>query len=295
MSIKFGKSFKPMLLSEKRRPFDSEDYIYELKFDGFRAILHIGPDCFKIFSRNGQDITDSYPELKSIKKLVKKNYIIDGEIVSFENDRPSFSKLQKRSRLKNDKKILAESLKNPVCFVAFDLLFDGSDLTSKPLLFRKKELAKIKDDDFFVKATYIKKEGIRLFQKVKNLKLEGIVAKKIDSTYSEDYRTPEWIKIKNTKIDMFTIFAYSIRETKPSLYLAEKKSTSIKYVGKVSISKTHPFSRSVIATPRTRKPLITLEEEDLIYIKPSLKCEIEYLEKTSKGILRHPVFRRNCE
>ncbi len=294
MSIKFGKSFKPMLLSEKRRPFDSEDYIYELKFDGFRAILHIGPDYFKIFSRNGQDITDSYPELKNIKKLVKKKCIIDGEIVSFENDHPSFSKLQRRSHLKSDKKILAESIENPVCFVAFDLLYTGRDLTSRPLLFRKKELAKIKDDDFFVKATYIKKEGIRLFQKVKNLKLEGIVAKKIDSTYSEDYRTPEWIKIKNTKVDTFIVIGYSFRETKLNLYLAEKKETSIEYVGKVSILKTHPFSKSVTNTPKTRKPPITLEE-DLIYIKPSLKCEIEYLEKTSKGILRHPVFRRNCE
>ena len=86
----FFKSFSPMLLSEISKPFTSKDYLYELKYDGIRALLFVSTDSFKIMSRNKQDITFLFPELKEIQKLVSDKVIFDGEIVSFKDGKPSF-------------------------------------------------------------------------------------------------------------------------------------------------------------------------------------------------------------
>ena len=113
-----------MLLKEIEKPFNSDNYIYELKYDGYRAIVYVSNKEVTVRSRNNKDITKLYPELQSLKKLVSKEKVVfDGEIITMDGNRPSFSKLQARSHLKNIIKIKELSLNSPVTFIAFDILY----------------------------------------------------------------------------------------------------------------------------------------------------------------------------
>ena len=176
MNIWKNKKFSPMLLEEIEKPFNSKDYIFELKFDGQRAIVFASPSKVIIKSRNYYDITHLYPELQSIKNIVNKNVIFDGEIVVFDNNKPSFQKLQERFRLKNENTIKTYSEKMKVEFVCFDILYENKDLTNLDLMKRKEILSKYTDNDVFIKNKYVEEKGIDLFKRVVKLGLEGIIS-----------------------------------------------------------------------------------------------------------------------
>ena len=158
--MQFGKFVAPMLLDEIEKPFNSKDYIYELKFDGVRTIFHVGKNTFKLYGRRGTDFTSLYPELKDIQKNIKHDCIFDGEIVTFLDNKPSFSKLQERTHAKNKEKIKSLIEQVPVVFMVFDILYlDGRDLTKEPLMERKKLLKKFSDTEHFIKVKYVEEKG----------------------------------------------------------------------------------------------------------------------------------------
>lgn len=287
-----NRIWTPMLLKEIPKPFDSDDYIYELKFDGIRAVIFVSPKNFSIMSRNNVDLTNLFPELASIKKLVTKKCIFDGEIISTDNGYPSFSKIQNRMHLKNEEKIKTESINNPVNFIVFDILYEKDDLTNKTLLERKEILNKYKNTDVFIKTKYIKKDGIKLFKSVKKLGLEGIVAKNINSTYHIDKRTDDFIKIKNIKRDEFLIGGYIEKENSHiiSLLLGEFVNKKLIYVGKVTMGKKQKLYTKLKKMNKV-KNRFTNCDVDAIFIEPTNKCHVEYLEKTKSGHLRHPKFK----
>ena len=210
-----NRNFKPMLLKEISEPFDSEEYVFELKFDGFRALVFATNNEVYVQSRNKQDLTKLFPELGEIKKIVPKGkkVILDGEIVSFVDGRPSFSDLQTRIHIKDKKKIARVSEENPVVFVCFDILYENKDLTMYPLLERKKYLEKFEDNEFFVKVKMVPKEGVKLFKSVCKMGLEGIVAKNIHGFYHKNERTDDFIKIKNTQ-SCYKLSSYLFRKNK---------------------------------------------------------------------------------
>ena len=296
--MEFRKYFEPMLLSEIEKPFNSKEYLFELKFDGIRATIHVGPKTFIIYSRNGNDITNLYPELKEIKKIVKEDMIFDGEIVIFHNGKTSFSKLQERNNLRNSVKIKKLSEELPVCFIAFDCLYKGEDLTKKTLLERKKILNKIDDNDYFVKTKSILYDGKSLFKKIKQLGLEGIVAKKISSEYQVNTRTKEWIKIKNYKIENFYIGGYydNPKHSMICLYLGEYRENEFYYVGKVMMGKKRLLYKKIV-TEKNEKNTVFNDYKDskMKYIKPRISCKIAYQERTKNNHLRHPVFKSEIQ
>lgn len=289
----FLKFFKPMLLSERSQAFDDDKFLYELKYDGYRATIHVSPKTIKVYSRNGIDLTSNFPELKSIKGLVKHETIFDGEIVSFLNGKPSFSDLQVRGRIKSKYKIEEKALENPVVFVAFDCLYeDGEDLTHFDLLKRKKILEKFGTNDNFILSSYSIGQGKSLFKKVKKLDLEGIVAKRIDSEYVPEVRTKDWIKIKNYKCESFFIGGFIDTQFKRSLLLGEYRSDGkLYFVGKVSVDKLKVFDNKVYS----RSPFCNYKEKEINYFKKLSKCEVIYIERTPNGNLREPVFKRMVE
>ena len=285
-----NRDFGPMLLEEIKEPFDSDDYIFEIKFDGFRALIFASPKEVKIQSRNIHDITYLYPELQSIKKMVKENVIFDGEIIVTDAGVPSFSLLQQRSHLKKKKSIDLASNNNPVTFIAFDILYQNKDLTELPLVERKKYLNKYHDTEYFVKSKVIENKGINLFKEIKKLNLEGIVAKKKKGLYYINSRTDEFIKIKNIQRDEFYIGGYIEKENTLSILLGEYKDNKLYYVGKVSVGKRQDIALKLIKMKKEKNSFCNLEEE-ANYVKPSLTCFVEYLERTKSGHLRHPVFK----
>ncbi len=292
MNIWKNKNWSPMLLQEINKPFNSKDYIFELKFDGQRAIVFASPKEVIIKSRNYHDITYLYPELQSIKNLVNKNVIFDGEIVVFDNDKPSFQKLQERFRLKNKNTIKTYSEKMKVEFVCFDILYEDKDLTNLDLMQRKEILSKYKDNDVFIKNKYIDEKGIDLFKKVVKLDLEGIIAKKKDSKYIINDRNYNWIKIKNLKSENFYICGYNEKKGSNviSLLLGEIKNNKYYFVGKVSMAKKRElYNKIKKLNVKKKSPFIDYNEEGN-YITPKFKCKIKYLERTKSNHLRQPIF-----
>ena len=200
MNIWNDRPWTPMLLKEVDKPFNSKNHLFELKFDGHRTVIFATPKKVTVYSRNQKDVTYLFPELEKIKNLVKNKTIFDGEIVKFHQGKPSFSKLQERTHLKNKQKIKKDSITNPIIFICFDILYDNKDLTKLPLIERKEILSKFNDNDVFLKNTYIEEKGHDLFKYVKKQGLEGIIAKEKKGIYEINTRSNTWLKIKNLHI-----------------------------------------------------------------------------------------------
>lgn len=296
MNIWKNRNWGPMLLKEADKPFNSKDYIYEIKYDGIRACIYVSPNSFQIISRNKIDMTNIYPELKSIQNLVDRDIILDGEIVSFKDNKPSFSKLQERNHLKNKDKIKKESINNPVTFIAFDILYYDKDITSLTLLERKEILNKIKENDELIISKFYK-NGIDLFKKIKKLDLEGIVAKKIDDSYEINKRTFSFIKVKNLKEEEFTVGGYEIKKGDYiSLVLGELKNNKLYFVGKVSLTKNNNLYNKVINSKTIKKsPFINYDNKNTIYISNNIKCKVKYLERTKSNHLRQPIIKKEIK
>ncbi len=286
--------FEPMLLSEEKRPFHSKQYLFELKYDGVRALLFVSKDVFMVRSRHRHDITSLFPELQEIQDLVHSEVIFDGEIVCFFYGVPDFSVLQKRIHLKKALDIKKASVLNPVTFVVFDILYKDKNVTNLPLLERKKMLEKFPDTNTFVKSFYILGNGIAFFQNIKKLKLEGMVAKEISSTYEINTRSKEWIKVKNLQEKIFWVGGFTEKGNTPffSLLLGEFKGEKFYYVGRVSVPRKHSLYSMLLKERKSKNPFVNFEEDTIHYCKPKYRCEIEFLMRGKEGVLRHPVFRK---
>lgn len=282
---------RPMLLKEVAKPFDNSNYLYELKYDGIRILLYVNNLSIKCITRNGHDVSNLYPELASIKKLTySKNIIFDGEIVAFKNNKPSFSELQKRSHLKNKKKIEIMANEIPIAFIVFDILYENKNLTNLPLVKRKEILNKYPDTEVFIKSVCYD-NGLELFKKVKKLDLEGIVAKEKNSIYIPNKRVDYWLKIKNFKKEKFYIHGFIIGEFKMSLLLGEYHDKKLYYVGKASIMLNDPLA-IILKKEKRVDCKFQNEHEKGEYIKPTRQILIHYMERTSDNHLRQPFIRR---
>lgn len=290
MSLWTNRNWSPMLLNEVEKPFNDDNSIYEIKFDGIRAVIFASPNKVEVKSRNKKDLTFLFPELQQIKNIVNSNVIFDGEIVSMKDNKPSFEELQKRMHLKNKSKILSTSKTNPVVFISFDILYENKDIINSTLLERKKLLNKYKDNDIFIKIKYIEKNGIKLFNEIKKLDLEGIVAKKKYSLYYIDSRTDDFLKIKNILRDEFIIGAYIEKTNTFSLLLGEYENNHFHYRGKVVVGKQNPICQKLKEMEKTKNKFVDFSEE-ANYVKPVLTCFVEYLERTKNNHLRHPKFK----
>ena len=279
----------PMLLKEIPKVIKSSKYIYEVKFDGIRALIHVSKESFKIISRNGKDITNFYPELKEIQKLIKKNekVIFDGEIIALKEGKPSFQLLQKRNHLKN----ITEDLENqiPVYFIAFDIIYQNKSLINLELLKRKEILNKYQDTNIFIK-TKMYNDGAKLFQRIKKLNLEGIVAKEKDSLYIPNKRVDTWLKIKNIKDGEFYIHGFIFNKEKYSLFLGEKRKDGLYYVGKVSVGENNDIIKKLKALKKVKGQFINFREEG-VFVEPNIQVTVTYLEKTKDGKLRHAILK----
>ncbi len=285
----WSEEFTPQLLGEVGKPFDDNKYLFEIKYDGIRSLLYISKDEVIVKNRYGVNITDMFPELKLLNKYIKGNVIFDGEIIMFDDGKVSFSKLQKRIHLKNKKTIEYLSETNPVLFVAFDILYENKDLIDLKLINRKEILEKYENTDVFVKSKYVIGDGIKLFDVIKKMDMEGIVAKEVDSKYQINVRSNTWLKIKNYHVSEFLVIGYIDKKDSHviSLLLGEFVKSKIKYAGKVSVGKKRMLASKVMNLDKI-KPILEVKEKSAVYVKPEIKCNVWYLERTNNGHLRHP-------
>lgn len=300
-SIRHGKAkklktfIKPMLAGITKTPFDDKDWLFEIKWDGYRAVTEIEKGEIKFYSRNGIDFSERFPAIYQALKKIKHDVILDGEIVLLnEKDLPDFQKLQHYEN----------HLNYPLIYYVFDMLqLNGKNMEKLPLEERKKLVKQLlKNNQTIRYCDHIDKDGIAFLEKAKEQGLEGIIAKKKDSTYAKGIRSKEWLKIKNVQSTEVVIAGYTEpkggRTHFGSLILANKKGNQWQYRGHVGTG----FPSALLASLKKKmKPLETDESPfktkvplngEVTWLKPKLVADIAYTEITRDNIFRHPVFLR---
>lgn len=299
----------PMLATPSETPFDNPDWLFEIKWDGYRAVAFIEGGHVRLVSRNHNELTGQYPELHDLPSFVKaETAIVDGEVVALDDQgRSSFSLMQQRTGIRKGGRRVAGRSDVPVVYYAFDLLYaDGYDLHRVPLEDRKSALHKLLRTNETFRYSEHFPSGIALFEAARKQGLEGILAKSRASLY-EERRSHEWLKIKITQTVDCVIGGYTdpegTRQYFGSLVLGlyDKKGQLI-HVGQAGTGFDHKMLKEVY---ETLQPLKTekdpfhneVDARNVHWIKPRLVAEIKFTEwthETSEGglKLRAPVFLR---
>jgi ATP-dependent DNA ligase len=296
MDIFETKSIKPMLIGEEGEPFDSPDYIYELKLDGERCIAYLDESGIDLRNKRNMLMLPKVPELSEIYKQINKRCILDGELFVMKDGKPDFYEIQRRSLMTNKMKIELAANKYPASFVAFDILYyDGQQVTNWPLMERKVMLAKaIRENERLAISRYIEKHGITFYELAKQQELEGIVAKRKDSKYYFDKRTKDWIKIKYLQDDDFVVCGYILKENSvSSLVLGQYQNRQMIYKGHVTLGVSGRDFDIIKSTPKTKLPPFEtpIGNENAIWIEPILVCTGKYMMLNQNGSMRQPVFK----
>ncbi|WP_241657879.1 non-homologous end-joining DNA ligase [Anaerobacillus alkaliphilus] len=287
---------KPMLPSLVTEIPEGLDWVYEVKYDGFRAIIYIDETKVTIMSRNQNVLNEQFPEIVegfiAYQKSLQAPIIFDGELCVIENDyKANFDKIQIRGRLKNSEKIEDAKKTTPVTFMAFDVLMENGEwLTHRPYEERKKRLEdtvkNIQEDKPFLRYVPYYKDPQKLWSKISQVFGEGIIAKRRQSLWQEGKRTNQWVKIKNLMIASFFILGYD--EANSFFHIGCLYKGDIKLIGKVGQGFTKEEKEALVAIIKKNAEKTV---QNLICVKPSICIEVEFLE-VSKNELRHPKFRR---
>lgn len=297
MDLFEGKSIKPMLIGADGEPFDSPDYIYELKLDGERCIAYLDPKKgTELRNKRNVKMLPKFPELSDLHKQVKKRCILDGEMIILKDGKPNFAEIQRRSLMSNQFKINLAAQQFPANFVAFDCLYiDGEDIATRKLTDRKDTLHKaVKEGGRLALSRVVDGRGVDFYRLAEEHDLEGIVAKRKDSIYIQDKRTKDWIKIKNLKDDDFVVCGY-IRKGNhmTSIILGQYLDGELVYKGHVTLGVGgKPFAR-IVEHPTIDAPPFPAPacNKNAVWVRPELVCTVKYMEKTASGGMRQPVFK----
>lgn len=289
-----------MLAKESEEPFNDKDWLYEIKWDGYRAIAEVSNGNVKLYSRNGNTFENSYPIIVDELKKIKSDVVIDGEVVVLNDEgHPEFQLLQHYE----------ENRHRPIQFYAFDILFLNGHNTCELTLLERKELLQgiIPKNEVIKYSDHIMEKGIAFFNVSKEKNLEGIMAKKADSQYYIGKRTNEWLKIKNNKTQEAIIAGYTdpggARKYFGALVLAIQdedmptgQGGKLKYIGHTGSGFNQKSLKEMwnLLQPlkQTKSPFDEKVKTNMpvTWVKPKLVCEIKFTEVTRDGMLRHPIF-----
>lgn len=304
------ETIHPMLAESIEKPFDDKDWLFEIKWDGYRAISFIEGGRVRLVSRNQNELTGRYPELKDMPTLVKgKTAILDGEVVALDEDgRASFSLMQQRTGFRPGGKKAVPRADVPVLYYAFDVIYlDGYDWRRVNLEDRKKKLREIlQPGDSLRYSDHYEAEGKALFEIAREKKLEGILAKRRASCY-EEHRSRDWLKIKIRHQMECVVGGFTNPEGSRAhfgslvlgLYDKDGRLIHVGQVGSGFDQKLLSELFKMLKKIETPKNPFYGEVEALrkvSWVKPELVAEIEYAEWTegantgSGPKLRAPVF-----
>jgi bifunctional non-homologous end joining protein LigD len=284
---------KPTMAHTREHAFNDEEWIFEVKWDGYRAIAEVKKKDIRFYSRNGLSFERLYPAVVEELKKLKEDVVLDGEVVVLDkNDRPSFQKLQHYS----------ENRSLPLVYYVFDCLrYKGKDITDLPLTERKKIAAQVLPASNVLKySDHVDTDGKAFFENAVKLGLEGIIAKRAASKYAEGRRTYDWLKIKNHNTQEAVIAGYTeprgSRKHFGALVLGMYEKGKLKYIGHTGTGFTEKILKDVYTTlqPAVRKTSPFDKKVPInapvTWVDPVHVCAIKYTEVTEEGILRHPVF-----
>lgn len=282
-----------MLAKPFDKAFDDQDWLFEIKWDGYRAIADLSQDEPLFYSRNGISFLSKFDKVAQDFGQQKYKMILDGEIVAYDDQgKPSFQLLQQ----------IGDHPNLALVYQVFDLLWLNGHSTEELPLIQRKELLKeaLLETDTIKYCDHIPEKGIAFFEQMKKMKLEGMIAKRAESQYVENYRTTDWLKIKFSNTEETIICGFTeprgSRESFGALILGKYVNNELIYCGHTGTGFNHTslnqlyqrLEKMIIKTspfetiPKTNMPVT--------WVKPELVCEIKYSEITKDGIFRHPVF-----
>lgn len=282
---------KPMLLhmGNNEEINDNPDWIYDIKWDGWRILLHKQGDRVEAFTRHGNNVTAKFPELQEVGRSIQSHTaIIDCEGVVLRNGISVFDDFAYRGRLTNTSKIEQATLTHPVTFIAFDVLATDKPHTQQPLEQRKEILLSIIEPSNSLHVTpLIVGNGTEIFQLTKDRGMEGIVGKRSNSTYKTNHRSHDWLKHKHFKIADVVILGY---KENPFTMLVGKQLSNGRYKPLANVEfGFKPEEKE--AFRQIAKQIVTKLERDMTWLEPRLCCKVQYLEKTTSGSLRIVSFK----
>ena len=291
---KLKEYIKPMLATLGKEPFDDDNWIFEIKWDGYRAIADLSDkENQKLYSRNGISFLNRYPDIQ--KGLMKQEHslIIDGEIVALtDKGEPSFQLLQH----------YAESPNVPVIYQVFDLLYLNGHSTRNLSLLERKELLKeaLIETSHIKYCDHIDSNGIDFYSGIQKSNIEGVIAKRKSSKYIDGKRSDSWLKIKNHQSEEAVIVGYTepkgSRKYFGSLILGRFINDELQYSGHVGsgfkedslkqiYELIYPYKTNKM--PFSEKPKTNMPPT---WVKPKFVVTIKYTQITKEGRFRHPVF-----
>jgi DNA ligase D-like protein (predicted ligase)/DNA ligase D-like protein (predicted 3'-phosphoesterase) len=290
-----------MMARTIERPFNDPDWLFEVKWDGIRAIAYVG-ETVSLKTRNDKELITKFPELNELSQLTSR-VVLDGEIIILNDGKPDFKAVVTRNQVSNSREAQAKAAESPATYIVFDILeVDGESVIDHPLSRRIELLRKhLKPGKHVIQSISVPKLGVEYYGAVIKKELEGIIAKRKDSTYQPGTRSPDWLKIKQVKTCDCVIFGYTPgegnrRDTFGALLLGLYDEGKPIYVGRVG---TGFSDKDLISTTRLLENLKTenhwFEEEDIpqssIWVKPKLVAQIGYQEVTKDQRLRAPRFQ----
>lgn len=292
---KIGGFIKPMLCKTAENPFDNKDWAFEIKWDGYRAIADLSKKIPQLYSRNGLDFSQKFRQLTHALQMQPYEMILDGEIVALDaTGKPNFQRLQNTENQSD----------STIVYQVFDLLYLNGHSTEKLPYLERKELLKeaLQGHEYVRYHDHVVGTGIRFFNQITALGLEGMVAKKTDSTYQENFRSPDWLKIKAVKSEEALICGFTeprgSRKHFGSLILGKYLNGELVFCGHIGTG----FSDNVLEQiAQQMKPLISPKSPfttnpktntAATWLIPKLVAEIKFAEFTSDHVYRQPVFLR---
>ena len=311
-----ASSLELMLAKVSDAPFSRKGWIFELKYDGYRMVAGVDHRRPYLRYRNGGEVTDVYPEfLPALRSLPYESLVLDGEVVVLGDDgRPDFGRLAHCARLSRESDILPAAIEHPATYFVFDLLeIDGHDLRGLPLEQRKQFLARVIPARGPVRfAEHIEQQGAEMFEQVREMGLEGVMAKKANAAYRGG-RSDHWLKMRVDRTADFVIAGRALgkgsRGPLGALLLAVQAGEGLVYVGRDGSGFREREIDEILALLGPLEidgavPPIELPDREsagfsnlpnpaeTVWAKPELCCEVRFKELTREGLLRHPVFLR---
>ena len=297
---------EPMLSESTDRPPKGKQFIYEVKWDGIRALISLEDGQMRIRTRNQHDVTAQFPELLIPEKAFRANTaLFDGEIVCLDKaGKPAFKTVISRMMATGETNILKLSKSSPVYCYLFDCLYlDGRPLINEPLLRRKEWLKDAIRHDTPYRVSEFIEDGESLFEAAREHHLEGIMAKVRDSKYYPGKRSENWMKVKIRNTRECVVIGYNPGTGERSLtfgglHIAEQIDGKLVYRGKVGTgfdeSLLKSISKQLKGLEETAKPIANkvMDEKTSKWVTPSIVAEISYASLTPDKMFREPVFIR---
>ncbi len=292
----FPEGLQPMLAHQADQPFDDPDWLFEIKWDGYRALAYVRDGEVALRSRGGKDYTDVYAAVAADLAGLGVDAVLDGEVVALDEEgRSSFQSLQQHGRTPADR----------LTYIAFDLLhLRNRSLVRLPLRRRKELLREVLPEGLphLRYADHVEGDGVAFAAAATGLGLEGVMAKRADSTYLPGKRSRTWLKIKAARKRTAVIGGFTEprggRKHIGAVLLGDRDGEDLRYIGHAGAggreADLQRLRKALDALERRSSPFTTRPRANapVHWVEPERSCEVSYTEETDDGKLRHPIFLR---